>query len=95
MDEPFAGLDPFAANDMVQFILRYCGKDRLVLTSSHDLDYLDKVVDRILVIDAGNVVSDTSREEFTNNEGQIDTALFRLFSAEEKDYSAIEWLFPS
>src|SRR5690606_7596160 len=51
MDEPFSGLDPFAAKDIVRFVQQYQGEGRILLTSSHDLDYLNKVVDRIVVID--------------------------------------------
>lgn len=94
MDEPFSGLDPFAANDIVRFIQQYQRADRILLTSSHDLDYLTKVVDRILVIDKGAIISDSSLHDFTSNgTGQIDEALFKLFSSENKSFESIDWLF--
>lgn len=94
MDEPFSGLDPFAAKDIVRFVQEYHGEGRIVLTSSHDLDYLNKVVDRIIVIDQGKVLNDSSLEEFTqHNFGQIDQALYQMFSAEEKSFETIDWLF--
>ncbi len=96
MDEPFSGLDPFAAKDIVRFIQQYQREDRIILTSSHDLDYLNKVIDRILVIDQGRIVSDTSLEDFAvHGSGQIDEALFRLLSSEEKSFESIDWLFGS
>lgn len=96
MDEPFSGLDPFAAKDIVRFIQHYQREDRIILTSSHDLDYLNKVIDRILVIDKGRIVSDTSLEDFAvHGSGQIDEALFKLLSSEEKSFESIDWLFGS
>jgi len=96
MDEPFSGLDPFAAKDIVRFIQQYQREDRIILTSSPDLDYLNKVIDRIVVIDQGRIVSDTSLEDFAiHGSGQIDEALFRLLSSEEKSFESIDWLFGS
>lgn len=94
MDEPFSGLDPFAAKDIVRFVQQYQREDRIILTSSHDLDYLNKIVDRILVIDQGRLISDTSLEDFAiHGSGQIDEALFKLLSSEEKSFESIDWLF--
>jgi ABC-2 type transport system ATP-binding protein len=94
MDEPFSGLDPFAANDIIRFVQQYQRNDRIILTSSHDLDYLNKIVDRIVVIDQGRIVSDSSLNEFAvHGSGQIDEALFKLLSSEEKSFESIDWLF--
>ena len=94
MDEPFSGLDPFAAKDIVRFVQQYQREDRIILTSSHDLDYLNKIVDRIIVIDHGRIVSDSSLEDFAiHGSGQIDEALFKLLSSEEKSFESIDWLF--
>jgi len=94
MDEPFSGLDPFAAKDIVRFVQQYQRNDRIILTSSHDLDYLNKIVDRIVVIDQGRIVSDSSLEDFAiHGSGQMDEALFKLLSSEEKSFESIDWLF--
>lgn len=94
MDEPFSGLDPFAAKDIVRFVQQYQRADRIIFTSSHDLDYLNKIVDRILVIDQGRLISDTSLDDFAiHGSGQIDEALFKLLSSEEKSFESIDWLF--
>jgi ABC-type multidrug transport system ATPase subunit len=94
MDEPFSGLDPFSAKDIVRFVQQYQREDRIILTSSHDLDYVNRVVDQILVIDHGKLISNTSLEAFIEHgSGQIDAALFNILSSEEKSFESLDWLF--
>jgi ABC-type multidrug transport system ATPase subunit len=94
MDEPFSGLDPFSAKDIVRFVQQYKREDRIILTSSHDLDYVNRVVDQILVIDHGKMISNSSLEAFIEHgSGQIDEALFNILSSEEKSFESLDWLF--
>lgn len=94
MDEPFSGLDPFAAKDIVRFVQQYQRNDRIIVTSSHDLDYLNKIIDRIVVIDQGRIINDSSLKDFAvHGSGQMDEALFKLLSSEDKSFESIDWLF--
>jgi hypothetical protein len=46
------------------------------------------------VIDQGRIVSDSSLEDFAiHGSGQMDEALFKLLSSEEKSFESIDWLF--
>jgi ABC-2 type transport system ATP-binding protein len=59
LDEPSAGLDPLARRDILTAIVDTASDEgQTVLFSSHLLDEVERVADRIALIDAGRVVFD-------------------------------------
>ncbi|WP_299823888.1 ABC transporter ATP-binding protein [uncultured Pontibacter sp.] len=79
LDEPFTGLDPIAAQLLVNLIRNYSTPNRVVLISSHDLNYVEKVATHIGVLNDGQLMYNGSVQEFTmNGENLIDQALFQL-----------------
>jgi ABC-2 type transport system ATP-binding protein len=57
LDEPSSGLDPLARRDILGAIVRTIGDEgRTVLFSSHLLDEVERVADRVAMIHAGRVV---------------------------------------
>ncbi len=59
LDEPSAGLDPLARRDILQAVVRAAsGAQQTILFSSHLLDEVERVADRVALIDAGRVVFD-------------------------------------
>lgn len=79
LDEPFTGLDPIAAQLLVQLIRNYSTPNRVVLISSHDLNYVERVATHIGVLNDGQLMYNGSVQEFTmNGESLIDQALFQL-----------------
>jgi ABC-2 type transport system ATP-binding protein len=64
LDEPSAGLDPLARRDILQAIIEAAsGEGRTVLFSSHLLDEVERVADRIALMDRGRVLFDGPLEE--------------------------------
>ncbi|NCI47560.1 gliding motility-associated ABC transporter ATP-binding subunit GldA [Sediminibacterium soli] len=57
LDEPTSGLDP---NQIVEIrnVIRQQGKDKTVLFSSHILQEVEAICDRVIIIDRGNIVAD-------------------------------------
>ena len=69
LDEPTVGLDP-ASRDALADILRKCSQEgAAVIMASHDLDFLEQLADRILVIDRGRIVSSGSQAELLDSLG--------------------------
>lgn len=66
LDEPVTGLDP---NQIVEIreLIKDLGKEKLVLMSSHILQEIQATVDRILIIDKGEIIADGTSEELMNN----------------------------
>jgi ABC-2 type transport system ATP-binding protein len=58
LDEPTAGLDPLSREELF-LVLEECRAQRLgVLLSSHVLDELERVVDRVVILHDGQVLAD-------------------------------------
>ena len=57
LDEPVTGLDP---NQIIEVrkLIKNLGKEKLVLMSSHILQEIEATVDRIMIIDHGQIVAD-------------------------------------
>ena len=63
LDEPTSGLDPNQIRDMRRTI-RELGRERTILLSTHILQEVEAVADRILFIHAGKIVFDGSVADF-------------------------------
>jgi len=63
LDEPTSGLDPNQIRD-VRRTIRELGKERTILLSTHILQEVEAVADRVLFIHAGKIVFDGTVREF-------------------------------
>ncbi len=62
-DEPFSGLDPVVRDDFVQGLLEAANTGEWsALISSHDIDEVERLADRIVMIDAGRLQLQESTE---------------------------------
>ena len=59
LDEPTAGLDPESARDVRELILRLRTEKRAVLMSTHNLDEVERVADRVAVMRSRLLALDT------------------------------------
>ena len=59
LDEPTAGLDPESARDVRELILRLRDQGRAVLLSTHNLDEVERVANRVAVMRGRLVAVDT------------------------------------
>ncbi|MGN6414424.1 ABC transporter ATP-binding protein [Flexivirga sp.] len=55
LDEPFSGLDPGAVDDMVALLREFTADGVPVLFSSHQLDRVARLCDRIVILSRGRV----------------------------------------
>ena len=93
LDEPFSGLDPLVANQMISFLHKYKRADRLIFISSHDLNYVEKIATHIGVLDNEQLVFNASMEDFTHNGlDSLDKALLQILKPNESELSKIDWL---
>ena len=71
LDEPVSGLDP---NQRIEIrkLIQELGKEKTVMVSSHNLDQIKATVDRMIIIDNGELVADgTSDELLKKSKGSI------------------------
>ena len=66
LDEPTTGLDP---NQLVEIrnLIKQVGKDKTVLLSTHIMQEVDKMCNRLIIINNGEIVDDQLVSDFTKN----------------------------
>lgn len=67
LDEPLTGLDPQSAYQLKEIMKEHCAKGNTVFFSSHVLDVVEKVCDRIGIIDKGRLIACGAVDELRNN----------------------------
>ncbi len=57
LDEPFAGLDPEAVDSLSAVLREQGAEGRSILFSSHQLELVERICRRVVVLDAGRVIA--------------------------------------
>jgi ABC-2 type transport system ATP-binding protein len=85
LDEPTSGLDP---NQIVEIrnVIKEQGKNKLVLFSSHILQEVEAICDRVIIINKGKIVAD---DKLSNLHQQSSTSVVRV---QFKEALEQEWL---
>ncbi len=70
LDEPTTGLDP---NQLVEIrsLIKSIGKDKTTLLSTHIMQEVEAICDRVIIINKGEVVADEMLDDLTKNQQQI------------------------
>ena len=68
LDEPFSGLDPVAVDVMSQVLLERAAAGVPTLFSSHQLDVVERLCDRVIIIRSGRLVADGTVPELQASE---------------------------
>lgn len=83
MDEPTAGLDPNQISEVRKMIRSMQGK-KTILLSTHILQEVEAVADRVLFIHEGRLVFDGTFEEFQREDRDLDAQFAKLTAADRK-----------
>jgi ABC-2 type transport system ATP-binding protein len=63
LDEPFSGLDPSAVDSMTEVLREFAQRGVPVLFSSHQLELVEALSDRLVILSGGKVVAHGTSEE--------------------------------
>ena len=82
LDEPTSGLDP---NQIVEIreVIRQQGKDKTVLFSSHILQEVEAICDRVIIINKGMLVADDKLTNLRRQTGSATRVVLELKEAIE------------
>lgn len=72
LDEPMVGLDPHTANEVKNFFVEHASAGNLVLFSSHNLDVVERVCNRVYIIDQGRLIKELNMELFRRAGGNLE-----------------------
>jgi len=78
MDEPLSGLDANSVIIIKELIGKLAAEGKTIFYCSHMMDVVEKVSDRIILINQGEVVADGSFEELKSQQGN--QSLERIFA---------------
>ena len=68
LDEPFSGLDPVNQEKVVEFLSELTAKGMTVILSAHQMAMVEKLADRILLMNKGEAVFYGSLDDFQKQE---------------------------
>ena len=80
MDEPTSGLDPNQTDQIREVILEW-GKDRTILLSTHILQEVEAMANRVIVVHEGQKVADGPLDDFQSGDKTMASEFRRLTKA--------------
>ena len=79
LDEPTTGLDP---NQLIEIrdLIKSVGKEKTVLLSTHIMQEVDEMCNRVIIINKGKIVDDCLISELKKNNIELEEHFRRLTS---------------
>jgi cobalt/nickel transport system ATP-binding protein len=69
LDEPTATLDPRSQSQIIDLIQQWKGSSKTIVTATHQLEIVEDIADRVVVLEEGKVLaSGTPTEVLSNHE---------------------------
>ena len=81
-DEPMVGLDPKAIKELKAVFSELRDQGCAVLISTHIIDSVDEVWDRVLIMKEGRIVLSRTRAELEENGEELEEVFFRMTESE-------------
>jgi ABC-2 type transport system ATP-binding protein len=91
LDEPFAGVDPVARQSLEGILRRHTESGGTVVFSDHAMDVVERLCDRIMLIDRGEVRASGLMEELTQGR-RLQDVFVELVGARITDEGDLRWL---
>ena len=91
MDEPFEGVDAVGARLMKDILLDQVRQGATIFLTSHVLEVVERLCDRIAIIHEGRIVKQGTTEELRYGAESLEEAFVRIVGA-EREYDRLEWL---
>jgi ABC-2 type transport system ATP-binding protein len=90
LDEPFSGLDVNAAMILRSLLRTFAARGKMVLYSSHVLEVVEKVCDKVLILSKGRVVAHDSVARLLehNDKSSLEGVFAELTQTEDADLIA-------
>jgi cobalt/nickel transport system ATP-binding protein len=71
LDEPTATLDPKSQSQVVDLIQQWKGTAKTIITATHQLEIVEDIADRVLVLEAGSVIAEGTPSEILSDSGLL------------------------
>ncbi|ALD66322.1 ABC transporter ATP-binding protein [Spiroplasma cantharicola] len=90
-DEPTANLDINSRKELINLIKNMKDKNKTIVITSHILDELQNIIDRVIIIDSGKIVLD---KKYDKNKENLETLYFSIIKGQDESKSfdkLLEW----
>jgi ABC-2 type transport system ATP-binding protein len=91
MDEPFEGVDAVGARLMKDILLDQVRRGATIFLTSHVLEVVERLCDRVAIIDHGKIVMCGSMEELRAGGQSLEDAFVRMVGA-DRQMERLDWL---
>jgi ABC-2 type transport system ATP-binding protein len=91
MDEPFEGVDAVGARLMKDILIDQVRRGATVFLTSHVLEVVERLCDRVAIINNGSIVTSGTMDELRSGEESLEDAFVRVLGA-ERQLERLDWL---
>ncbi|MDI7814721.1 ABC transporter ATP-binding protein [Clostridioides sp. GD02377] len=70
LDEPFTGIDLFKREEFIGVIAQYMEENQAIIITTHEIVEIESLVDEVVILDEGNVITSFNAEELREIEGK-------------------------
>ena len=89
LDEPFAGVDPIAVEDIQYFVWKLKDRNIGILITDHNVEETLCITDRAYLLFEGRILFQGTPEELADNQVVRDKYLTNSFKLRKKDFEAL------
>ena len=75
-DEPTSALDPEMIKEVLDVMIELAGEGMTMICVTNEMGFARTVADRVIFMDAGQIIEENAPEEFFNNPQSERTKLF-------------------
>lgn len=75
LDEPFTTLDIYAKEDTIKLLIEQAKDDVMILITTHNIEEIETVIDRCVVLDKGKIVEDIMMDDLNEDGKDLKTLL--------------------
>jgi ABC-2 type transport system ATP-binding protein len=91
MDEPFEGVDAVGARLMKEILLEQVRRGATIFLTSHVLEVVERLCDRVAIIHQGRLVIDSTMEELRSGSETLEDIFVRVVGG-ERSVENLSWL---
>lgn len=92
LDEPFEGVDAMGARLMKDILLEQVRRGATIFLTSHVLEVVERLCDRVAIIHQGRLVVDGPMHELRTGSETLEDIFIRVVGSGERPANALDWL---
>jgi branched-chain amino acid transport system ATP-binding protein len=85
LDEPMGGVNPVLGERMANAVLGFVGEGTSVIIVEHNLPFIERVTDNVIVMAEGRVIAEGPFESLRSNEAVVDAYLGEMPTYDDAD----------